>query len=128
MLPFCFRHQLLPSRREREPRAFTTKGAYCCGRHCGESGGFSSFLLFLPPYFVSFFVKYFRRFALKLMVIEGILEGIKSILGEDNLTKIREDFAISLSVRLEVLGPFERMIMRSVNWMAIHEDLLLVGP
>lgn len=42
------------------------------------------------------------------MAIEDTSERIESVLDEDDLTKI-QDFAILVSIKLEVLGPFERM-------------------
>lgn len=53
---------------------------------------------------------------------DEIPKGIDSILGEDNLTKIQEDFAIPMSIRLEMLGSSERMIVGSMTYMAIHKD------
>lgn len=39
------------------------------------------------------------------MAIKDTLEGIESVLDEDDLMKIQDDFAILMSVRLEVLRP-----------------------
>lgn len=58
------------------------------------------------------------------MAIEGTLEGIESVLAKENLAKIKEEYAISLLVRLEVLGPSDRMIMGSVTCVVQYEDAL----
>lgn len=57
-------------------------------------------------------------------MVEDTPERIESVLGEDNLTKIQEDYTILVSLRLEVLGPSERMIMGLATRLVLHEDVL----
>lgn len=44
---------------------------------------------------------------LRSMMIEDNPEVIKSVLGEEDLVRIQEEFNIPVSIRLELLGPFE---------------------
>lgn len=64
---------------------------------------------------------------MKLMVVKDTHERIESILEEDNLAKIQEDYGIPMSVRLERSGPAERMTIGSTTYMALHEDALIAG-
>lgn len=57
------------------------------------------------------------------MVVEDTLEVVKSILGEGHLTRIQEEFAILVSIKLEVPGPFERMTMWLAACTKMHSRL-----
>lgn len=55
---------------------------------------------------------------------EDTPEVVESVLGEEDLASFQEEFAIPMSVGLEVLGLSKRMTIRSVTSVALHEDAL----
>lgn len=86
---------------------------------------FFPLLLILPFYLVSLVSLWGS--AMESIAVKDTPKGIKSILGEDNLAKIQEEYAIPMSVRLEVLGLFERMTIGSATSVALYEDVLKAG-
>lgn len=56
------------------------------------------------------------------MVAEDTSQIIESILNEEDLARIKEEFKISVSIKLELPGPFERIIKGSVTRMALYEE------
>lgn len=64
---------------------------------------------------------------METVAVEDTYKVFKSILGEENLMRIQEEYAIPMSVRLELLGPSMKMTMGSTIRAALHEDLLKIG-
>lgn len=61
------------------------------------------------------------------MAVEDTPEAIESILDGEDLARIREEFNILVSIKLELPGPSKRVTIRSVTRVASYEEAFRVG-
>lgn len=61
------------------------------------------------------------------MAVKDTLVRVESIMGDDNLKKVHKEYAIPVSIRLQMPGPCERMTMGSVTRTLLPKDVLITG-